>query len=146
MNIPMSWLKQYVDIDCDIVTFTDGMIMSGSNIETFKEIGEEISNIVWGKIMTVEAHPDADKLRVMAVDAGREPLLQIVTAADNVDLGDVIPVALHGATLPGGMVIKTGKLRGIESEGMMCSVDELGFEEGTLQMLLKTAYIYVTMR
>lgn len=133
MNIPMSWLKEYADVDCDIVTFTDGMIMSGSNIETFKEIGAEISNIVWGKITTVEAHPDADKLRIMAVDAGGDRLLQIVTAADNVNEGDVIPVALDGATLPGGMVIKTGKLRGIESEGMMCSVDELGFGEGDIE-------------
>ncbi len=133
MNIPMSWLKQYTDVDCDIVTFTDGMIMSGSNIETFKEIGAEISNIVWGKINTVEAHPDADKLRIMAVDTGGDTLLQIVTAADNVNEGDVIPVALDGATLPGGMTIKKGKLRGVESEGMMCSVDELGFEEGDIE-------------
>ncbi len=133
MNIPMSWLKQYADVDCDIVTFTDGMIMSGSNIETFKEIGEEISNIVWGKITAVEAHPDADKLRIMEVDAGGDKPLQIVTAADNVNKGDVIPVALDGATLPGGMKIKTGKLRGVESEGMMCSVDELGFEEGDIE-------------
>lgn len=133
MNIPMSWLKQYADVDCDIVTFTDAMIMSGSNIESFKEIGEEISQVVWGKITSVEAHPDADKLRIMAVEAGRDTPLQIVTAADNVKLGDVIPVALDGATLPGGMVIKTGKLRGIESEGMMCSVDELGFEKGDIE-------------
>ncbi len=133
MNIPMSWLKQYADVDCDIITFTDGMIMSGSNIETFKEIGEEISNIVWGKIISVEAHPDADKLRIMAVDTGEDAHLQIVTAADNVNTGDVIPVALDGATLPGGMVIKTGKLRGVESAGMMCSVDELGFEAGDIE-------------
>ncbi|HHX61300.1 MAG TPA: phenylalanine--tRNA ligase subunit beta [Epulopiscium sp.] len=133
MNIPMSWLREYADVDCDIVTFTDGMIMSGSNIETFKEVGAEISNIVWGKITTVEAHPDADKLRIMAVEAGGDTPLQIVTAAANVNEGDVIPVALHGATLPGGMKIKTGKLRGIESQGMMCSVNELGFGEGDIE-------------
>ncbi|NLI89735.1 MAG: phenylalanine--tRNA ligase subunit beta [Epulopiscium sp.] len=128
MNVPMSWLKQYVDIDCDIVTFTDGMIMSGSNIETYKETGEEISKVVWAKITKVEAHPDADRLRVMQVDAGQDKELQIVTAADNVDLGDVIPLALDGATLADGLKIKSGKLRGVESQGMMCSVEELGFE------------------
>lgn len=133
MHVPMSWLKKYVDLDCDIKTFTDGMIMSGSNIEGYKEIGEEISKIVWGKIITVEKHPDADKLRIMKVEAGLEEPLQVVTAADNVDIGDVVPLALDGATLPGGMKIKNGKLRGVESQGMMCSVDELGFEKGDIE-------------
>lgn len=133
MNIPMSWLKQYVDIDCDIVTYTDAMIMSGSNIEIYKELGEEISNVVWGKITDVKPHPDADKLRIMQVNIGEESELQIVTGAANVQLGDVIPVALNGATLPGGIKIKTGKLRGVESQGMMCSVDELGLKEGDIE-------------
>ena len=112
MNIPMSWLKQYADIDCDIVTFTDGMIMSGSNIEGYEEIGAAISKVVWGKITDVQPHPDADRLRIMQVNVG-EQTLQIVTAAANVNLGDVIPVALDGATLTDGLKIKTGKLRGI---------------------------------
>ena len=132
MNIPMSWLKQYVDIDCDIVTFTDGMIMSGSNIEGYEEIGAEISKVVWGKITDVQPHPDADRLRIMQVDVGEETL-QIVTAAANVNLDDVIPVALDGATLTDDLKIKTGKLRGIESKGMMCSVDELGLKEGDIE-------------
>lgn len=133
MNVPMSWLKKYVDIDCDIKTYADGMTMSGSNIETYEELGAEISNVVWGKIMDVEAHPDADRLRIMKVEVGKEAPLQIVTGAANVNTGDVIPVALHGATLPDGLKIKKGKLRGIESEGMMCSVDELGFKEGDIE-------------
>ena len=132
MNIPMSWLKQYVDVDCDIVTFTDGMIMSGSNIEGYEEIGAAISKVVWGKIIDVQPHPDADRLRIMQVNVGGETL-QIVTAAANVNLGDVIPVALDGATLTDDLKIKTGKLRGIESQGMMCSVDELGLKEGDVE-------------
>ena len=127
MNVPMSWLKQYVDIDVDLNTFIDAMTMSGSKVETVEELGKEITKVVAGKIIAVEKHPDADKLRVMKVDIGEEAPIQIVTAATNVQLGDVVPVSLDGATLAGGLKIKTGKLRGIESQGMFCSVEELGF-------------------
>lgn len=127
MNVPMSWLKQYVDIDVDINTYIDAMTMSGSKVETVEVSGEEITKVVAGKIVETTQHPDADKLRVMKVDIGGSELLQIVTAATNVNTGDVVPVSLDGATLHGGLKIKTGKLRGVESQGMFCSVEELGF-------------------
>ncbi len=133
MNIPMSWLKQYVDIDVDIKTFTDRMTMAGSKVESIEESGSEITKVVAGKIVEVNAHPNADKLRVMQVDVGGEKLLQIVTAAANVQLGDVVPVALDGATLAGDLKIKSGKLRGEVSEGMFCSVEELGFDEKDIE-------------
>ncbi|MGL4363435.1 MAG: phenylalanine--tRNA ligase subunit beta [Cellulosilyticaceae bacterium] len=133
MNVPMSWLKQYVDLEIDIKTFIDGMTLSGSNVETVEESGKEITKVVAGKITEVSPHPDADKLRIMKVDIGEELPLQIVTAATNVNEGDVVPVALNGATLANDLKIKTGKLRGVESQGMFCSVEELGFEESEIE-------------
>ncbi|WP_069997316.1 phenylalanine--tRNA ligase subunit beta [Cellulosilyticum sp. I15G10I2] len=133
MNVPMSWLKQYVDIDVDLKTFEDRMTMSGSKVEAVEESGKEITKVVAGKILEVSAHPNADKLRIMQVDVGGERPLQIVTAADNVGLGDIVPVALDGATLAGGLKIKAGKLRGERSEGMFCSVEELGFDEKDIE-------------
>ena len=133
MNVPMSWLKQYVDIDVDTKTFIDGMTMSGSKVEGVEESGKEITKVVAGKIVQVEQHPDADRLRVMQVDVGAEENLQIVTAAANVQLGDTVPGALDGANLAGGLKIKTGKLRGVVSQGMFCSVEELGFAEEDIE-------------
>lgn len=133
MNAPMSWLKQYVDIDVDIKTFTDAMTMSGSKVETVEESGKEITKVVSGKIVDVQPHPNADKLRIMQVDINGEKNLQIVTAAKNVQLGDIVPVALDGANLADGVKIKTGKLRGEVSEGMFCSVEELGFAEEDIE-------------
>lgn len=126
MNVPMKWLKDYVDIDVDIDTYCDEMTMSGSKVETYEKLGEDIEKVVVGKILEIEKHPDADKLVVTKVDVGSK-VIQIVTGANNINVGDYIPVALEGAKLPGGIKIKKGKLRGIESNGMMCSVEELGF-------------------
>ncbi|ONI38984.1 phenylalanine--tRNA ligase subunit beta [Candidatus Epulonipiscium fishelsonii] len=126
MNVPMAWLKQYVPIDMDLKTFVDKMTMSGSKVEKVEESGKEITKVVVGKIVEEEKHPDADRLRVLKVDIGSDELLQIVTAATNVKLDDVVPVALDGATLANGIVIKKGKLRGVESNGMLCSIEELG--------------------
>lgn len=133
MNVPMSWLKQYVDIDVDTKTYIDAMTMSGSKVEAVEESGKEITKVVAGKIVKVEQHPDADRLRIMQVDIGKDEKLQIVTAAANVQLGDTVPVALDGATLANGVKIKTGKLRGVESQGMFCSVEELGFAEEDIE-------------
>ncbi len=130
MNVPMSWLKQYVDIDVDTKTFMDAMTMSGSKVEALEVSGENIKNIVAAKIVKVEAHPDADKLRVMQVEVGGGEQVQIVTAATNIGLGDVVTLALAKggkATLADGTEIKKGKLRGVVSEGMFCGVEELGF-------------------
>lgn len=125
MNISMKWLNEYVTIDCGIDEYCDAMTMSGSKVETYEEHGKDISGVVIGKILTIEQHPDADKLVVTQVDVGSESI-QIVTGADNISVGDYIPVALPGAKLAEGLKIKKGKLRGVESNGMMCSVEELG--------------------
>ncbi|MCT4544591.1 MAG: phenylalanine--tRNA ligase subunit beta [Vallitalea sp.] len=127
MNVPMQWLRDYVDIDCDINTFIDGMTMSGSKVEGYEELGKEISKVVVGKILKIERHPDADKLVVTQVNVGEDEPIQIVTGANNISEGDYVPIALVGSTLPGDIKIKKGKLRGIPSNGMMCSIEELGF-------------------
>lgn len=124
MKAPLSWLKEYVDIKVDPKEFADAMTMSGSKVEGIEHQGGEISNVVVGKILSVEKHPDADKLLVSMVDVGNEAV-QIVTGAKNISAGDYIPVALHGSTLPGGTKITKGKLRGVVSNGMMCSINEL---------------------
>ncbi|HAN09882.1 MAG TPA: phenylalanine--tRNA ligase subunit beta [Clostridiales bacterium] len=128
MNVSMNWLKDFVDIDCDLKTFCDAMTLSGSKVEIYKDLGGQISNVVVGKILKIEKHPDADKLIVCKIDVGSGTLLQIVTGANNVSEGDFIPVALHKSTLAGGVKITKGKLRGVESEGMLCSIEELGFD------------------
>ncbi|NLP45896.1 MAG: phenylalanine--tRNA ligase subunit beta, partial [Epulopiscium sp.] len=131
MNISMSWLKKYVPIDCDIKTYIHEMTMSGTNVESYEELGAEINNVVVGKITSIQPHPNADRLVITMVDVGTETL-QIVTGATNISEGDIVPVALHGSTLADGVKIKKGKLRGIESNGMLCSVEELGFKKGEI--------------
>lgn len=125
MLVPLKWLRDYVDIDIDVNEFADKMTMSGSKVEKVDFYGENIENVVVGKIIEIKQHENADKLIVTKVDIG-EKVIQIVTGAQNVSEGDYIPVAVHGAKLPGGVKIKTGKLRGEVSEGMMCSAEELG--------------------
>ena len=129
MLVSLKWLRDYVDIDLDAQTFGDKMTMTGTKTETVEYYGQEISNVVVGKILKIEDHPDADKLVVTQVDVGQDQPIQIVTAAKNVSEGDYIPLALHGSKLPGGLSIKKGKLRGVESNGMMCSCKELGIDE-----------------
>lgn len=141
MLVPMKWLKDYVDIKVDLKTFADKMTMSGSKVERVEELGKEIENVVVGKILKIEKHPDADKLVIGQVDVGSE-VIQIVTGASNIKEGDYIPVAMHGSILPGGVKIKKGKLRGIESNGMMCSAEELGIDTDNLpEELLDGIYI-----
>ncbi len=127
MNISMKWLKDYTEINCDTKTFMDKMTMSGSNVEGVEVLGEEISGVVVGKILEIEQHPDADKLVVTKVDVGTE-VKQIVTGAKNINVGDIVPIAMPGAELAEGLKIKSGKLRGVESDGMMCSVEEMGLD------------------
>ena len=122
----MSWLKEFVDIDAPIRQFMEDMTMTGSAAENFEQLGADISKVVVGKILTLDKHPNADKLLVCQVDIGSEAV-QIVTGATNLNLGDYVPVALHGATLTNGLVIKKGKLRGEVSNGMLCSIEELGY-------------------
>ncbi len=123
MKAPIKWLNDYVDISVSIKEYVDAMTMSGSKVEGVEDMVKDIEKVVVGKITSIEAHPDADKLRICKVDIGSETL-QIVTGAPNVKEGDLIPLALVGAKLPGGE-IKLSKLRGVESYGMMCSIEEL---------------------
>lgn len=141
MLVPLKWLKDYVDLNINTKSFGDAMTMSGSKVEAIEEMGKEIENVVVGKILKVERHPDADKLVVTQIDIGSETI-QIVTGANNIKEGDYIPVALSGSSLPGGVKIKKGKLRGIESNGMLCSAQELAIPLDNLpEELLDGIYI-----
>jgi len=126
MEVSLNWLKDYVNIPEDIKNFCDAMTMTGTKVEGYKVLGSDIENVVVGKIMSTEPHPDSDHLIICQVDVGREEKLQIVTGAQNIKAGDVVPVCLDGAKLPGGKTIKNGKLRGVLSQGMLCSLSELG--------------------
>ena len=125
MNLSMKWLSDYVKIEASPKEFAEAMTMTGSKVEGYEVIGEDISRVVVGKIISVEKHPDADKLVICSVDVGESAPVQIVTGASNVFAGALVPVALDNSTLPGGIIIKKGMLRGIESCGMLCSLGEL---------------------
>lgn len=128
MNISMKWLSEYVSVEQDINSFCDAMTMSGTKVERAETTGQEIEKVVLAEILSIEKHPDAEKLVVTQLNIGSETI-QVVTGANNISVGDYIPVALHGASLAGGLKIKKGKLRGVESNGMMCSVEELGLSK-----------------
>lgn len=137
MDLSMKWLNDYVKTDMPIKEFCDGMTMSGSKVETWSKQGADITNVVVGKCVAMEKHPDADTLWVCQIDVGGEAPVQIVTSAQNVFVGAFVPVALNGATCYNHkdmsyMKIKKGKLRGVPSEGMMCSYEELGMEQSDL--------------
>ena len=122
----MKWLSDYVTLDTTVKEFCAAMTMSGSKVEVATEEGSEIKNVVVGKLLSVVPHENSDHLVVCQVDVGQEQPIQIVTGAPNVKAGDIVPVALCGAELPNGVKIKKGKLRGVESNGMLCSLGELG--------------------
>lgn len=131
MNLPMSWLNDYMDIDTEPKEYADRLTMSGSKVEGFENMGENVQNVVAGKVLTCVDHPDSDHLHVCTVDAGTGETLQIVCGAPNVKAGIIVPTALIGAVLPDGKIKKT-KMRGVESQGMLCSHDELGITEDML--------------
>lgn len=138
MNTPISWIKAYVpDLDCTTQEYVDAMTLSGTKVEGYTELDKNLEKIVVGKILKIEKHPDADKLIICQVQITEEgEQIQIVTGAPNVKEGDKVPVVLVGGRVagsahdnephPDGIKIKKGKLRGVESFGMMCSIDELG--------------------
>ncbi len=128
MKASREWLEEYSDIDVDTIKLGDILTMTGSKVETIEQKGNEIKNVVIGKILEVKKHPDADKLVVTKIDVGNGEIVQVVTAATNIKVdepGQIVPVARDGAELPKGVKIKTGKLRGVESQGMMCGMEEL---------------------
>ena len=126
MNLSMKWLKEFVDIDIKPRDFSEAMTISGSKVEGYEIEGSEISNVVVGKILSIVPHQDSDHLVICQVDIGESEPVQIVTGASNLTVGDLVPAALNNSTLPGGVKIKKGKLRGVESNGMLCSLGELG--------------------
>lgn len=126
MNLSTKWLKDYVDIDVKPRDFAEALTMSGSKVECYEAEGAGLSNIIIGRVDSIERHPDADKLFVCQIDVGRDELIQIVTGAQNVNAGDIVPVAMDNSVVYGGKKIKKGKLRGVVSNGMLCSLSELG--------------------
>lgn len=127
MNLSMRWLKEFVALDnMPMHDFTEAMTMSGSKVEGWETEGSEIDNVIVGKVLSLDRHPDSDHLWITQMDVGTEEPVQIVTGAQNLTVGDVVPVAMNNSTLPGGKKIKKGKLRGVMSNGMLCSLSELG--------------------
>ena len=137
MNTALSWIKAYVpELSCTDQEYCDAMTLSGTKVEGYERLDKNLEKIVIGQIQKIEKHPDADKLIVCQVDVGTE-VTQIVTGAPNVKEGDKVPVVLDGGKVAGsahsdgplpadGIEIKAGKLRGVPSNGMMCSIEELG--------------------
>ncbi len=137
MLVSINWLRDYADVDVPVEEFCDRMILSGSNIETVEAYGTKFSEIVVGRILKIEKHPDADRLVVCSVDVGEEEPVQIVTGAKNVFEGATVPVIRSGGHLADGTVIKKGKLRGVVSDGMLCSAAEMGYEDKVINVLIR---------
>ena len=129
MKLSREWLGEYTTIGAPDKEYCDAMTMSGSKVEGWEVTGSEISRVVVGRVVSMERHTNSDHMWVCRINVGGERELQIVTGAQNVSVGDLVPVALDGSTLPGGKEIHTGKLRGELSEGMLCSLGELGLEQ-----------------
>lgn len=128
MNLSMRWLKEYVDLDeaLPIREFCEKMTMSGSKVEGYETECAGVENVIVGRVLSIEKHPDSDHLNICQVDVGKIAPIQIVTGAQNVVPGALVPVAMDHSVLPGGVKIKKGRLRGVESNGMLCSLGELG--------------------
>ena len=126
MKLSRNWLNEFTEVNVSDKEFCDRMTMSGSKVEGVEVLGSEITNVVVGKVLAMEKHPNSDHLWICQVDVGKGEPVQIVTGAQNVQVGDLVPAALHKSTLPGGVHIEKGKLRGEKSEGMLCSLGELG--------------------
>ncbi len=137
MLVSVKWLKEYVDIErISNKELADRVTMSGSHVDSIDELDKGVQKVVVGKIKEINPHPDADKLVVTKVDVGTD-MIQIVTGANNIKVGDYVPIALVGARLTDGMKISKSKLRGVESYGMMCSAKELGINEDFILKDLK---------
>ena len=147
MKLPLSWLKDYTNIDGVTPKEYDARLtMSGSKVEEVYYLGAEIDNVVTGKILSVVDHPDSDHLKICQLDVGQGEPVQIVTGAPNVtpdSVGEVCPVCLHKSTLPGGVKITQGKLRGVPSNGMMCSFQELGLSHGCVPYACENGILFL---
>ena len=129
MNISRNWLKEFVDIEATDREYDEIMTIAGQKVETTTRMDAEIKNVVVGKVLSMARHENSDHMWVCMVDVGAEQPVQIVTGAQNVHEGDLVPVAQHNSYLPGGVHITNGKLRGVESCGMLCSFKELGLTQ-----------------
>ena len=132
MDLSRKWLTEFVDVPVSAVNdrdFSEAMTLSGSKVETYEDHGAQFKNVVVGRILAMERHPDSDHMWVTQMDVGEETTVQICTGAWNVHVGDLVPVAKHKSLLPGGVKITKGKLRGISSYGMLCSLAELAVDE-----------------
>lgn len=126
MNLSKKWLLDFVDLDVSDKEFADEMTLSGSKVEAFEVEGHELKNIITGRIDSLTRHPDSDHMWICSVNVGKDENIQIVTGAQNLKEGDVVPVAMDDSYVHGGQHIVKGKLRGVESNGMLCSLGELG--------------------
>ncbi len=129
MNISRKWLREFVDIQATDKEYDETMTIAGQKVETTTRMDAEIQNVVVSKVLSMKRHENSDHMWVCMVDVGKDEPLQIVTGAQNVHEGDLVPAALHNSHLPGGIHITKGKLRGVESNGMLCSYKELGLTE-----------------
>ncbi len=129
MNLSRKWLAEFVGVTADDRSFAEDMTLSGSKVETTEVQGAEISNVVVGRVVEIRRHENSDHMWICQVDVGQAEPVQIVTGAQNVKQGDLVPAALHKSTLPGGKKIEKGKLRGEVSCGMLCSFAELGLDQ-----------------
>lgn len=129
MKVSLNWLKRYIDIDVPVKELCDKMTLAGFEIEELIDVSQTMQNVVCGKILNIEKHPDSDHLLICQIDIGAEEPVQIVTGAQNVYEGAYVPAALHKSLLPNGMKITKGKLRGVASNGMLCSGEELCLTE-----------------
>ena len=126
MNLSKKWLQDFVDLEVSDKEFADEMTLSGSKVESFEVEGSELDNIITGRIESLERHPDSDHMWICMANVGKDENIQIVTGAQNLKAGDVVPVAMDHSVVHGGQKITKGKLRGVESNGMLCSLGELG--------------------
>lgn len=132
MNVSFNWLKYYIDIDLTAEELAEKMTLAGIAVENIHYLGQGLEGVVTGKVVEIYKHPEADKLWICKIDVGQAELANIVTGADNVRQNSVVPVAVVGACLPNGMKMKKAKLRGVTSEGMLCSAGELNLDAKTL--------------
>ena len=139
MNLSRKWLNEFVTVEANDKEFSDALTLSGSKVETTADLGAEINNVVVGKILSIERHPDSDHMWVCQLDVGEAEPVQIVTGAWNIHVGDLVPVAKHKSLLPGGKKIEKGKLRGVKSNGMLCGLYELGLDERDFPYAVITA-------